>query len=173
MVLARLVAFLLALVFLWAAVAKAARPRRWSETVRRFALPGPLRGPASVAVPLVEAAVAGLFFLGATRTGAALVLALSALFSVAILRAHASQGSRLPCGCFGSTRERDYRVLLARNAALTAAAASLLVFGRDVRGYPPAPAGDAWPAAVLAVVGAGLVLWLFAAVRSGIRRGTT
>ena len=117
--------------------------------------------------------MAGLLLLGATRAGAALVLALVAGFSLAILRAHAALGSRLPCGCFGSTRDRDYRVLLARNAVLATAAGGLLIFGRDVSGYPPAPTSDAWLAAVLAVAGSGLVIWLFAAVRSGIRRGTT
>jgi hypothetical protein len=169
----RLMSFSLGLVFAWAVLAKMARPGVWLRALDGYRPPEGTRLVVAGAVPAAEAAVATLFFAGATRVAAAATLALTSLFLLAILRARSLTGSRLPCGCFGSTKERDYRALIARDAVLAGAAAALLVYGRDVPGYPQAPVGDGWIAASLVVVGASLVVWLFVAVLSGFRRETT
>jgi hypothetical protein len=171
--LARLLSFGLGLVFAWAAAAKIVRPAAWARALTGYRPPESLHAPVAIAVPVLEGGLAALFFAGQTRVASAATLALASLFSLAVLRARALRGSRLPCGCFGSTKERDYRVLIARNALLVAAAGALLIYGRDVRGYPQAPSGDGWIAASLVAVGAALLVWLFVAVMSGFRRGTT
>jgi hypothetical protein len=173
MFVARLLASALGLTFAWAALAKLARPRAWLEALAGYRPPERLRVPIAIAVPAVEGVIAGLYFSGGTRLAAALTLFLTALFSLAILRARRLQGTRLPCGCFGSNKERDYRALLARNTVLAVAAAALLLFGRDVKGYPAMPSGDAWVAAALVALGAALIVWLVFGVRSGLRRGIT
>jgi hypothetical protein len=170
---ARLLAFGLGLTFAWAALAKAARPRTWITSLTGYRPPKALRVPIAIAVPVGEGVLASLYFIGETRIGAASTLLVAALFSLVILRARILQGDRLPCGCFGSRRERDYRSLLARNTVLATAAAALLLFGRDVKGFPSTPSGDAWIAAVLVAVGAALIIWLVLGVRSGLRKGTT
>lgn len=171
MVLARLLSFALGLVFAWAALGKVSAPRRWRRALTGYRLPPWLERGAAVAVPLVEAGAATAFFLGSTRIAAAGVLVLIAVFSWTILRASVLRGgSRLPCGCFGSDKERDYRTMLARNTVLATGAGALLLYGRDVPGYPSLPTGDAWLPALLVVVGVVLALWLAAGVRSGFRR---
>ena len=167
---ARLVSFSLGLVFAWAAVAKLVGFASWRSALAGYRLPEGLTKPLSVAVPVVELALAVGFFAGATRIAAAASLATLSLFSLAIVRARRLQGTRLPCGCFGSDKQRDYRLLLARNTVLAAGAGALLVYGRDIPGYPSAPSDDAWVAAALAVLGVALVVWLFVSVRSGMRR---
>ena len=167
---ARLVSFSLGLVFAWAAAAKLVGFASWRAAVAGYRMPGLLQRPLAIAVPVVELCLAGAFFAGATRVGAAVALAVLTLFSLTILRARNLQGSRLPCGCFGSNKQRDYRALLARNTVLATGAGALLVYGRDVPGYPSAPSDDAWLAAALVVLGIALVVWVLASVRSGMRR---
>jgi hypothetical protein len=170
MFLARLLAFSLGVVFAWAAAAKIASPAGWRRALGGYALPVWVQRAGVVLVPLVEFALALSFFLGETRIAAALTLALLVTFSLSIARARARQGSRLPCGCFGSDKHRDYRTLLARNTVLATGAGLLLVFGRDVPGYPSTPSSEALLPAALVVVGLGLVAWVVTSVRSGMRR---
>lgn len=170
MFLARLAAFALGLVFAWAAGAKVLGFAAWKQALAGYRLAPPLRLPTAFVVPVVEAGIAALFFSGATRIGASAALASLALFSLTIVRAQAVQGSRLPCGCFGSNKERDPRFLLARNTVLATGAGALLVYGRDVPGYPSAPSGDAWPAAALVALGSVLIVWVVTSVISGMRR---
>ena len=170
MFLARLAAFALGLVFAWAAVSKAVNLQAWRAALARYRLPSVLQSAALLGAPAGELGLAALFFFGRTRVAAALTLAALVAFSLTIVRARAIQGSRLPCGCFGSHKERDYRLLLARNTVLATGAGALLVYGRDVAGYPSAPSGEAWLPAALIVIGAGLVVWLIASARSGMRR---
>ena len=167
---ARLLSFSLGVVFAWAAVAKLVGFASWRSALAGYRLPEGLERPLAVAVPLVELALAVSLFAGATRVAAAGSLAVLTLFSLAIVRARSLQGTRLPCGCFGANKQRDYRLMLARNTVLAAGAGALLVYGQDVPGYPSAPSNDAWVAAALVVVGVVLVVWLFVSVRSGMRR---
>jgi hypothetical protein len=115
-------AWVLAAVFSWAAVAKLIDREAWTQAVSAFGL-GSLEGPAAIGVPLLEAGVAGLVVAGSPVAGAALSLGLLAAFTVAIFRARARVGDRVPCGCFGRTARRDVRLVLFRNAALAALAA--------------------------------------------------
>lgn len=168
---ARFLSFGLGLLFAWAAAAKLLRSQNWSAALAGYRLPGPLHRISVPLVPVAEGATATLFFAGATRVAAAVTVLITASFSWAIARAFRLQGTRLPCGCFGSAKDRDHRLLLARNAAIGLAASNLLLYGRDVPGYPRAPSGDAWVAATLTVVGLASLLWLVASVRSGFRKG--
>lgn len=170
MFLARLTSFALGLVFLWAAGAKMLGFSAWRAALAGYRPPPAMQRALALAVPVAEGGLAAAFFVGATRLGAALALAALALFSLAIARARTLQGTRLPCGCFGSNKQRDYRFLLARNTVLAVGAGALLVYGRDVPGYPSAPSDGAWPAVVLVVLGSALLVWVVIGVRSGMRR---
>jgi hypothetical protein len=171
MFLARLLAFLLACVFAWAAAAKVLRSHSWMQALDGYRPPTGLRRPLALGVPAIEGGLALLLFTGQTRVGAALTLFACACFALAILRARLLQGNRLPCGCFGGSKERDFRLLLVRNFTLSAIATSLLIYGRDVRGYPSVPSGDGWVAFLLAALGVATLLGLYIGVRSGLRRG--
>jgi hypothetical protein len=143
-----LAAELLALVFAWAAIAKALRFRRWRGQIRGYRLPA--AGSLAVAVPLAEAAVPGLVVGGFPIAAGALALGLLAGFSATILRARRLHGDRLPCGCFGGDGRRDYRLLLARNLVLGAVAAAALA---DPARHPWADVGpiQLLPVVLLAV----------------------
>jgi hypothetical protein len=119
-----LAAELLAAVFAWAAVVKVLRFRRWRTEVAGYRLPA--EGLVGAVVPLAETAVPVLVVSGFPAAAAILGLALLAAFSGAILRARRLQGDRLPCGCFGGRKRRDYRLLLARNLALGVVAMAAL-----------------------------------------------
>ena len=151
-------ALLLAVAFAWAALSKAARPRAWKAALDGYGLARPVRRTTLFAVPAAEAAAAALLLLGgdATRAGAALSVALLSAFSLAVLRARRLRGDRLPCGCFGGSGRRDYRLMLVRNSVLAAVAAAAL----STRHELDAPgAGEAVPA-ILAGLGIALIAWL-------------
>jgi hypothetical protein len=119
-----LAAEILAAAFAWAALAKVIRFRRWRSSLDGYRLP--LFSALVVAVPVLEAGVSALVLLGQTRMAALGALVLLGAFSLAVLRARRLLGDRLPCGCFGGRSRRDYRALLARNAALGAVAVAAL-----------------------------------------------
>lgn len=122
-----LAASLLACAFGWAGVAKLAQLGDWREALEGYEIPRGLTPVALLGVPLTEMVVVALLLAGPVKAGAALAVALVALFSMAIVRARARRGDRLPCGCFGRTQARDYRLMLIRNALLAALAAVVLV----------------------------------------------
>jgi methylamine utilization protein MauE len=75
-------------------------------------------------------------------------------FSGAILVARARRGDRLPCGCFGGARVRDYRAMLARNGLLAAVGLVAAFGASDATVRPPiATPGreDLLPAAIVVV----------------------
>ena len=157
----RIVAALLGATFAWAAVAKLARWGRWRDALRGYELPAGLATTAAPAVPLLEIAVAVLVVLGRTHLAGALSIVLLSGFSGALLYAQARRGDKLPCGCFGRATERDYRLMLARNALLGALAAALLVASGDVSlGGVSAPGADDVLPALLVVVGIALGVWI-------------
>jgi hypothetical protein len=158
----QVVAALLGLTFAWAALAKVVRWERWRKALRAYDLPSGAASLAASAVPALEAASAALVLAGKTKVGGALTLVLLASFSGALLYAQQRKGRRLPCGCFGRATERDYRIMLARNAVLAALAGALLLARDDVwfaTGLSAPSAADALPI-MLVIAGLGLCLWL-------------
>lgn len=147
-------AMLLAVVFSWAALSKLARPRAWRETVDAHRLPGVLPWPTLIVVPAAEAAVAALALSGRVPLAAGVALAMLAGFSAALVRLRRLRGDRVPCGCFGTRRVRDVRVLLARNAALAVVAVAALGTSPTrslVDGLRLARGPEVLPAALVAV----------------------
>jgi hypothetical protein len=152
----------LMLVFVWAAAAKVVRFRAWRRALAGYGLHGATERLAAPAVPALEAAAALTLAFVSIKVGAALSLVLLGGFSLAVLRARAQRGNRLPCGCFGRTKARDYRLMLGRNAVLVIPAAAVLLseethgllFGMEV----PA-AGEIIPA-LLAALGIGIVVFV-------------
>ncbi|HEY2430348.1 MAG TPA: MauE/DoxX family redox-associated membrane protein [Acidimicrobiales bacterium] len=93
-------AVVLAVVFGWAAVAKAVRHRPTVAAFTELGLPAPTF--LSVAVPAAEAAVAIILVLR-PAIGGALALAALAAFTLVVVRA-LTRGGSAGCGCFGSRR---------------------------------------------------------------------
>ena len=169
----RIAAVLLATLFAWAALAKVVRHRAWSQALRGYKLPGAIEAAARSSVPVVEAAVALLLLVGETHTGAALCLVLVAGFSLVVFRTRRFVGDSLPCGCFGGSKETDYRTMLVRNGLLGGLAAVLLLSPRDVRpldGLGIPSTGEALPA-VLIAAGVALGAWIVHEVSVSARRG--
>jgi len=166
----------LAAMFAFAALMKILRPAAWRTSLEQYSL-GSMRRPVAVAVPVAELAVAVLVAVGLPVEASILALVLLAGFSFALLRARRLHGNTVACGCFGRTRARDYRLLLARNAAIAfVATASLAAPGGLWRGGSlHAPHGVELLPALLSLGGVILVAALGREVlrilRAG-RRGT-
>ena len=149
-----------ALFFAWSAIAKLVAPASWRRVLAGYGLPRPVERAVPPVLPALELAVPAAVVLGAPAAACALAVALLLVFSGVILRTRLrGDGDRIACGCFGGASARDYRALLARNAALAAVA----VGGARA----PAQAVAWWPAApepgellpfVLAVAGTGVAL---------------
>lgn len=163
---ARVAAIALAVTFGWAAVAKLARFGSWRSALAAYRLSRGVYAAGLVAVPVAEGAVALSILSGLTRPGAALAIALLSTFTAAIARARAITGDRVPCGCFGALKDRDYRLVLARNALLGVAAGVVVIRAGD--GTPldglAVPRPSEIVPAVLVVAGIGLILWLLSQV---------
>jgi hypothetical protein len=145
-----------ATVFAWAAVAKILRPAGWRTALEAYGL-GAVRTVAMIAVPALELGVVVLIATGHLEAGATAALAMLGAFTLAVLRARRLNGDRLACGCFGRSRVRDYRVILARNAGAAALAAFALAGHGTTSTFPlrwPGN-GELLPASLSA---AGLVL---------------
>jgi hypothetical protein len=162
----------LAAAFAWAGAMKVLRADRWRSDLRTYRLSRPLRGLGFLLLPWVELAVAVALVVGEARVGAGVALALITVFCVAIVRARRVTGSdRLGCGCFGTTKVRDYRILLLRNAFLGVLAVSILTSGRD------RALGEAFPSegpglllALLATSGVAAGAWILWQVTAWTRR---
>lgn len=124
-------ALVIAAAFGWAAWAKALYWGSWRLALTTYGLPERLRPAVAGAVPAIELVIVALMLGGQVLVGAAVTVFLLAAFSMAVLRAASlSRSTRVPCGCFGRSKERDYRFLLVRNAILGALAAVVLVGDR-------------------------------------------
>ena len=167
-----LVPFLLALAFFWAAIAKASRPSGWRSALLGYRLPRGTVTPALVLVPVAEIAAGVLLSVGgvSSKAGAALAVSLLGAFSLAVLRARRLQGDRLPCGCFGGSRSRDYRLMLVRNGFLGLVAAAILLVPRVARYELEAPPASQLLPAVLVGLGVVLIAWLVTTVSKGAGR---
>lgn len=168
----KLASLVLVVVFAWSAGAKVLRWSEWGSLLARYRL-----GRVSIAlrwvVPIAEAATAFVLATGIAKPGAAAALALLAVFSAAVLRLRSIEGDRLPCGCFGRTERRDYRVTLARNAVLALLAAAVLLSG-EVSLYDDVSMPSRDEAIPVALIVSGIVaaLWLGVSVRRSFRRGS-
>jgi hypothetical protein len=114
---------LLAGVFAWSGFTKIFRHERWRLDLIAYRLNRPLRAAGFLLLPWIEVGIAAALVAGAARTGALVTLGLLAIFCFAIIRARILLGTdKMGCGCFGGTRIRDYRLLLARNVVLASLA---------------------------------------------------
>jgi hypothetical protein len=157
-VLAFLAALVLVPVYGWAAVAKSVRPGRWRAALSVYRLPRVTEPIVFVAAPVAEAAIVGLILAGATKPAGALSVGLLCSFCAALLRARSKEGDRLPCGCFGGNRTRDYRLLLLRNIVLLVPSVTLMVSPPGSVTHVPS-AIEPIPA-LLALIGLGVLLWM-------------
>lgn len=152
------------LAFAWAAAAKIAGRRRWLRALREQGLPAGLERSASWAVPAAEATVVVLGVLGLRRASAFTALVLVVVFTAHVVRLRLAGRREIACGCFGTRKVRDAKVIVARNSLLGAAAliAVARVADAPVLSWPGVPGpGEALPA-VLATVGlaaAGIAVW--------------
>jgi hypothetical protein len=170
----RVAAAVLSIAFGSAAVVKIAGRRRWAHALASYRL-GPLEGAALVGVPLVELALATLPFLGLVSMAGLASLAVLWVFSAAIVVGRVRVGRRLDCGCFGASRARDYRLLLARNAALAVVAVVAWREGRDawIGGSLAAPSGSDLLPATLVALGLALAIWVSARAVITVSRGAS
>jgi Methylamine utilisation protein MauE len=122
----------LAVVLLIAAVAKALDRSGTRDSLERFGVPVALAPAASVALPLVELAVAVALVPVASAWAAALAalvlfVAFTAALVVGLLR-----GAEAPCNCFGASSTRPVGpAALARNVVLIGLAAFVVAAGRS------------------------------------------
>lgn len=164
--------YVLAATFLWSAAAKVLNYSGWRSTLRRYRL-GRFEPIVAVGAPVAEAAAAAGVLAGPLKAGAAAILALLAAFSAAIVRLHRLEGNRLPCGCFGRTKERDFRVMLARNVLLASLASAILLSDREVDPFEGigAPDGAETVAALLTIAGVVAGIWIGLAVARALKKG--
>ncbi|MEX2202473.1 MAG: MauE/DoxX family redox-associated membrane protein [Actinomycetota bacterium] len=170
----RVAAAALSIAFGSAAVAKIAGRRRWARALASYRL-GPLEGTALVGVPVAELTLAALPFLGLVSTAGVVSLVALSVFSAAIVVGRVRVGRRLDCGCFGASRSRDYRLLLARNGALAVVAVVAWREGVDswIGGTLAAPSGsDLLPATIVAI-GVALAMWVAVQTVVTVRRGAS
>lgn len=151
----------LAIAFAWAAGSKLARHERWRGALRNYGLPGRFEPVAALGTPAVEMLAIVLVLTGPLKIAAAVILTLLAGFCLVILRARASRGDRLPCGCFGGTTERDYRLMLTRNGILALPAGVLVLSDEPglIDRLGSVEGADLLPLGLVLLAG-GLILWI-------------
>lgn len=169
---ARAASVALVIAFAWAGIAKLINFASWRTVLGSYGFPERVRSVVAVATPIVELIVAGVILFISPRIGAVLTVAALALFSLAILNARTLNGDRLPCGCFGSSSERDYKTMLLRNAVLGAVAAAVLLSENDIESaLLTVPTGTEVVPAVLAFAGCVLIVWVAWHTSASMRRG--
>ena len=172
-VVVRIALLALAALFAWAAVVKILRFGAWRDALAGYGLGRAGEVAAAPAVPITEAVVAALLLFAPARAAAALALAVATAFSLAILRARERRGDELPCGCFGKTKARDFRLMLVRNASLGVLAGLVMLYGEGVsplEGWRLPSTGELVPA-ILVIAGLTLALWTARQVVAPLRRG--
>ena len=107
---------LLAGVFAWSGFTKILRNERWRAGSDHLSIESPTQGSGIPAPAVDRGGGRGCALGGRGRSGAyPLTLGLLAIFCFAIIRARILLGTdKMGCGCFGGTRFRDYRLLLAK-----------------------------------------------------------
>ena len=151
----------LVMAFGWAAASKLAGFERWRRALSGYSLPAGFESVARLGTPAAEIAVVILVMTGPLEIAGALALLMIAGFCVVVLHARTTQGDKLPCGCFGSTTERDYRLMLIRNAALAVVAGVLTLAGGNgmIARIGSIAASDVLPLA-LVLFAAALIMWM-------------
>lgn len=132
--------WIVAAVFLAAAIPKVADPAAFAEAIGNYhLLPDVLVGPSAVALPVIELVAAIALLTGVhARGGALLALAMLIVFVIAESQALA-RGIDLECGCFGEAVQRQVSgETIAQNVAL--ALACLPVLFARVAPAAPTPA---------------------------------
>ena len=154
-------ALTLSIAFAWAAFSKLASYQRWRSALRGYGLPGGLERAALWGTPALEFIAVVLTLTGPIEVAGALILTLLASFSIVVLRARAIKGDRLPCGCFGGSTERDYRLMLIRNAVLGLPAAVLVLSGDAglIDRLDSLQGSDLLPLGLVLLAG-GLIVWM-------------
>ena len=148
----------LAAVFVTAGIAKLLDVPGSREALRQFGLPGPVARAGSMALPLLELAVAVALLPGISARWAAVgALLLLSAFAIAIARALAA-GRRPDCHCFGQLHSTPAGVgTLVRDLALAALALFIVI----AAGGHPGPGALAWIAGLhgygIVALSAGLV----------------
>ena len=141
---ASIAAVMLAVVFGWAAVAKAVRHRATVDAFGALGLPAPAF--LAVAVPAVEVALAVILLVW-PAVGASFALALLAAFTLVVIRG-VLRGASTGCACFGTRRAEPVGPAdVVRNGLLAALAA--LATGTRTLEWP------GLPSVLVMVVGAG------------------
>ena len=171
LVASRIAAILIATTFVAAGAAKLIRYPRWRSALDEYRFPGALAGWIAVGVPTAELGAVVLLVWVSQAVGAAVSLALLALFSAAIARVAVVRGSRVPCGCFGGDESQDYRLLLGRNAFLCIACAAILLGGPEGSLVESMSGSDVLPLALATAGIAGIVV--LATQMAGSLRGDT
>jgi hypothetical protein len=163
----------LAIAFGWAAVSKVVRSRRWRRSLQPYGFGGGSERTVAVGVPLVELGIGVLPLLGLPSTAGVLSLGVLGVFSVGIVAARIRNGPRLDCGCFGTVRVRDYRLLLARNGALAIVALVAWRRGTDtwIGADVVVPSGGELVPAALVALGLVLATLVVVATVRTVRRG--
>ena len=151
----------LAAVFCVAAISKLADRDRFRVALDAFGAPAHLTAPLSLAIPVLELAIAVLLLPAGTAQGAAIAaMALLTVFSVVIGRA-LREGVEADCACFGATSSSVSIATQARNAGLIVLAAPVALAGPgDSLGATDVSASALLAlAALLAVVALGVFSW--------------
>jgi len=122
------VGWLLAAIFVVAAVSKLADRRGVAEAAGGLGVPPAMVGPVAVLLPVVELAVAAMLPWSATAVaGAAAALFLLVLFTCLVVL-NLSRGTRPACHCFGQVGDAPIGVgTVVRNLVLMAMAVVVLV----------------------------------------------
>jgi len=168
---AQLAPAVLALTFAWAAAAKVVAPSDWRRSLSAHGLSERSGRLAAVAVPLAETSIPVLVLSGLERIAGAAAAVLLVTFSLAVLAARARRGNRLPCGCFGGARLRDYRAMLARNALLAVVAVTAGVTGANtLRGGLTFPTRQELLPAAVVLASVATAAWTLGRGLSSLRR---
>jgi len=145
-------AFLLAVVWCWAAVGKLRHLSLFTDSAVMLLAPTPegLVRRLAPLLPAVEFAAAALVLLPATRMAGFALSALAFALFVVILARAVRQGTRVGCACFGNETE---------NRVTIAAVVRTVLLGTAAFAGIPVTAGAAgpqtWPSPSLAGVGVG------------------
>jgi hypothetical protein len=154
-------ATILAIAFAWATLSKLASYERWGGALRGYGLPVGFERVARLGTPALEIVVIVLILTGPLEVAGTVILALLGSFCLVILSARVSKGDSLPCGCFGGTTERDYRLMLIRNGMLALPAGVLVLSGESglIDRLGSVEGSDVLPFGLVLVAG-GLIVWM-------------
>jgi uncharacterized membrane protein YphA (DoxX/SURF4 family) len=157
------------LVFLVAAVPKLRDPAAFRSSVAAYKiLPEALVTPVARALPPLEVAIGLMLITGILVVPVSVLAALVLVGFAAAIWYAVERGSKIGCGCGFRQLQTVSRALVARNAALTAAALAAAVWPSAALALAPGPGvpaasistTDAWAVVAVVVAGYGMVTLL-------------